>query len=147
MGGLIRQHELGAGKFAETAALGEQRVESSGFDNPALVEHENSIRLTDRRQAMRDDESRATLCRLLQGSLELPLRLRIERRGRFIEDHDRGVFQKRAGNGQTLTLSARERTAAFAHHRRQPLALLGYEFVRLREIKRLGNLNRIGVKL
>ena len=52
-----------------------------------------------------------------QRVLHQPLRLGIERRGRFVEHEDRRVAQQRAGNGQALALAARQALPALADAR------------------------------
>src|SRR5205823_13665452 len=49
--------------------------------------------------------------------LNLLFRFRIERRGRFIEEKDRCVFQQRARDGQALLLSAGEEATFIADYR------------------------------
>ncbi|MNE15034.1 hypothetical protein D3C80_1079320 [compost metagenome] len=45
---------------------------------------------------------------LMQGSAQGPLGLRIGRRGRLVQEHDRRAREQRAGDGQALQLAARE---------------------------------------
>ena len=47
----------------------------------------------------------------------------VERAGRLVEDHDRRVFQQRAGDGEALALAAREVAAALADDRRETVRL------------------------
>ena len=52
-----------------------------------------------------------------EGGLNGPLRLGIEGAGRLIENEDGRVAQDRPGNGNALTLSARQRITPFSDHR------------------------------
>ena len=85
---------------------------------------------------MGDDESRAAARRVVQRRLQLPLGFGVERAGRLVEDHDRRVFQQRAGDGEALALAARKIAAALADDRLQPAGLLRDELGRLRPFQR-----------
>lgn len=63
---LIRpRHELGRGQRREGAAPFDQFIERPGFDDAAMVEHENDIRLANRSETVGDHEGRAPLARSL----------------------------------------------------------------------------------
>ena len=61
----------------------------AGFDDHAVLDHQDAIRVHDRRKPMRDDESGAALAQFRQRLLDVPFGFRIERCGRFVEQDDR----------------------------------------------------------
>ncbi len=71
---------------------------------------------------MRDDQTRAARHQFLQRSLHQFFGLRIEGRSRFVEDQNRRIFQKSAGDCQPLPLAAAEFRASVAD--------VGFEFLR-----------------
>src|ERR1700733_11443369 len=66
-----------------------------------------------------------------------PFALVVERRGRFIENQNPWIGHQGPGDGDALTLAAREIGAAFLNHRVVALRQLGDEFVRAREARRV----------
>ena len=66
---------------------------------------------------MRDRNHGAASGKLLERHLNLVLRLGIERRGRFIEQKNRRIFQKRARDREPLLLTAGKKTTFVADHR------------------------------
>ncbi len=79
--------------------------------------------------------------------LQLSLRLGIQRRARLVEDHDRRIFQKRAGDREPLAFAAGKRAAAFADHGRQAIPLLSDKIFCLRPCERLRNFGGARVEL
>lgn len=63
------------------------------------------IRIFDRRQAMSDDEASPSLHQCCHSLLDEGFRSGIHRAGRFIQDHDRCIRQKRPGDGKQLFLT------------------------------------------
>src|SRR5262245_26853198 len=63
--------------------------------------------------------------------LNLLLRLRVERRGRFIEKKNRCVLQERASDGEPLLLAAGKQATFVAYDRLITLRLGHYEVVRV----------------
>ena len=66
-----------------------------------------------RREAMRNDHHRPTVRHALKISIYQRFALRIERRGRLVEDQQLGIGDQGTGNGETLTLTAGEVRRAF----------------------------------
>jgi hypothetical protein len=64
---------------------------------------------------MRDHHRGAAFGDAVEFGLDRLLGLRIQRRGGFVEDQDRGVLQQRARDGDALFLAAGEFQAALAH--------------------------------
>ena len=83
----------------------------------APVQHDEAVHELQRRQAVRDGDDRLSLHQHRQGFLDRRLDLGIERRGRLVEDEDRGVLQDHARDRNALALSARELDAALADMR------------------------------
>ena len=95
---------------------------------------------------MRDRDRRPSLGEPLERLLHEPLRLRVERRGRLVEDEDRRVAQDRARDRDPLLLAAREAVAALADHRVVALRERRDQLVDLRRARRLLDLlvGRVG---
>ena len=88
-----------------------------GLDDPALVEHDQPVHLGQRRQAVGDGDHRLALHQREQVFLDRRLDLRIERRGRLVQDQDRRVLEEDAGDRDALALAAGELDAALADMR------------------------------
>src|SRR5208283_3214606 len=143
----FRREQLRRGERRETTTLLHELVEGAALDDLAMVEDENAIGVPHRGEAMRDHEGRAALGRRRKRLLYLPLRRRVERARRLVEDHDRRVLEQRASNRQALTLAAREAAAPFADDGLYPLVLARDESFGLRELQRDVDLGRRGVGL
>lgn len=104
------------------------------LDNTPLIHDENQIGLLDRRQTVGDHQRRTPLHHLIQGSLDMPLGLRVQRRGRFVENQQGCILEQRTGNGQALALASRKQHSVLTHQR----------FVTLRHL--LDKLGRIGIR-
>src|SRR5947209_449916 len=100
------------------------------LDDTAAVEDADKIGIDDRRQPVRNHDRRTTAHQRSQGGLYLALALGIERRGRLVEQQDRGVLQHRAGDRQALALSAGEAQPMLADDRVVALRKLADEAVR-----------------
>ena len=72
---------------------------------------------------MRDRDDGAALGETFERELNLLFRFGIERGSRFIEEQDRRVFQQRAGDRETLLLSAGKQAALVADDRFVALAV------------------------
>src|SRR5262245_25679786 len=64
----------------------QQFLVGPAFDDGAVLEQQNSVRVTNRRKAMRNDKARASLEELFQSLLNQSFCLRIDRTGRFVEN-------------------------------------------------------------
>ena len=87
------------------------------LDDPAAVEHDDSAGLADRRQAVGDDDRRASGEQAAQARLDAPLRVEVDVRGRLVEDQDARVGDERAGERDELALAGRQLRAALADGR------------------------------
>ena len=70
---------------------------------PSLDDHQ-PVRPAKRAQPVSNGDRRSPLNQVLQGQLNLALRLRIDRRRRFVENQDPRIDQQRAGNADPLPL-------------------------------------------
>src|SRR5678816_3647488 len=82
-------HELGVG-----AVLGE----------PAALEHEDLVGVTNGGETVCDDERGASLEKAIHRFLYQRLTLAVERTGRFVEDEYLGIAQDGARKGEALAL-------------------------------------------
>ena len=94
------------------------------LDQLAVLQTEDDVGVLDGGEPMGDGDGRPALRGPLEGVLDQPLGLGVQRRGRLVQDQDRGVLQEDARDGQPLLLPARELHAALADERvvalRQP---------------------------
>ena len=86
----------------------------AGGNDATLLHHHDALRLLYGRQAVRNDQRRAATHQRLQRILDRALALRIQCRGRFVEQQDGRVAQDGAGDGDALALAARQADAALA---------------------------------
>src|SRR5881409_1485353 len=86
----------------------------------ALVQHEDAIRVLDGREAVGDDDRGAAAEELRERVLDQPLGLRIDARGRLIEDEDGRIVGQCPGEGEELTLASGEVAAPLADERVAP---------------------------
>ncbi len=87
---------------------------STLFDEAAVVENANAVGLLDRGQAVCNDETGPIRTEILERLLDEALGGIVEGRGGFIEQQERGIFQKCAGDGQPLFFPAGEAAATLA---------------------------------
>src|SRR5260364_233834 len=100
--------ELKPVQLRVTAILCQQFRMRALFDNAACIEYQNPVGALGGCQAVRDDEGRAAPHQPLKGGLDMTLRLRIERRSRFVQYQHRRVLVNRARNRKPLPLAAGE---------------------------------------
>src|ERR1700722_1151567 len=87
--------------------------------NTAGDQHSNLIRVTNRRDTVRNEKRRATLHHALQFSQNLLLRVGVYAGKSIIEDQYPRIADNRAGNGSALLLAAGEGNTALPNHRPQ----------------------------
>jgi len=112
---------------------------TSFFHDHAPVDHDEPVGAQNRAQAVGNDQSRAGAEKIFHRLLDQPLTLAVETRCRFVEDHQRGVFEKNSGDGDALALSARELYAALADARIEPVGQALDELDRVRSLGRRAN--------
>ena len=74
--------------------------------DPAVVQHQNEVGVTHRRQPMRDHKYRPVPHQSQQRLLHQPLRIAVEGARRLIKNQERRVPQDRTGDGNALALAA-----------------------------------------
>src|SRR5690606_27164256 len=87
---------------------------AAAFDNPSPFEEEDLVGLHERCQAVRDDDHGTVPRDLAEGCANLTLGGGIDGGRRIVEDKDPGFGEDRAGDRETLALSAGERDAPLA---------------------------------
>ena len=113
----------------------------------AALDHEDGVRIGERRQSVGYDDNGSPLCNATQIIADDRLAIGVERARRLIEDEEPRVRHQRAGNGETLLLAAGEVLRILLQHgleaARQPLD----ELVGACETRRLGDLLQGSVRL
>ena len=87
----------------------------TGLLDAAIGEHDNTIRTTNGREPMGNDDRRPAFHQVLQSLLNERFRLGIQRRSRLIEYQYRGIFQKRSCDREPLPLATRKPQTALAN--------------------------------
>ena len=95
------------------AALQELLV-TPRVDDVALVDHHDASSQTKRRAAMRDEDRGAIGHQVTQRVVDRLFGRRIHRRGGIVEDQDPRIGEDGSGQGDPLTLAARQREPTFA---------------------------------
>src|ERR1700730_9977020 len=103
------------------------------LDQAAALNGHDAVAGAHRREAVRDDEDRATLGDLAHVLLDDALALVIERARSLVEDEDARIGHQGTRNGDALALSPGERSAPLAHHGVVALGQLQDKVVRARE--------------
>src|ERR1700733_8017147 len=106
--------ELRLGDVAVGAPLRQELDMPAALDDPAAIDDADFVGLGHRRQPVGYDDRGAALAERAQRLLDRLLGLRIERRGRFVEQDDRRVLEEGAGDGDALALAAGKLRAVLA---------------------------------
>ena len=61
------------------------------LDDPAMLEDDDPVGVSNRRQAVRDDEGRSAGEESAESALDPPLRSDVDARGGLVEDEDPGI--------------------------------------------------------
>ena len=107
----------------------------AALDDAAAFEHEDHVRIDDRRQAVSDGQRRTIARDLLQLCLDRLLRFRVEGRRRFVEDEDRRLLENGARDRDALLFAARQLEAPLADLRLIAERKSRDEIVNLRELR------------
>jgi hypothetical protein len=78
----------------------------AAFDDHAIFHHENQIGFANRRQAMRDDEARASTQNLAKSGLNEAFALGVKIASRFIKNENAWIRKHRARERKSLSLAA-----------------------------------------
>src|SRR5262245_7340405 len=96
------------------AALGQQRAMRPLLGYTAAIEHDQLVHPPHRREAVRDNNRRASDHQIPKSVLYEGFALGVERAGSFIEDQHRRVLEDRAGDRDSLALSSGKFHASLA---------------------------------
>src|SRR6266566_3084299 len=83
----------------------EQLVVAALLDDAPVLEHDDSRRTADRREAMRDHDRRAPRQQSAQAKLDASLRVQVHVGGGLIQDEDARIRDERARERDQLALS------------------------------------------
>src|SRR5258705_10376991 len=92
----------------------------AALDDAATFEHQDHVRIANRRQPVSDGQRRTVSRDLFQLRLDRFLRLRVERGRCFVEDQDRRLLENGARDRNALLFAARELETALADLRLIP---------------------------
>mmetsp|Transcript_71385 Transcript_71385/g.157701 ORF Transcript_71385/g.157701 Transcript_71385/m.157701 type:complete len:226 (+) Transcript_71385:96-773(+) len=109
----------------------QQRFVVATFHNLSVLQDTNLIVGPDGAQTMGNGYDGPRGAQHPQGLLDLLLRLRVQRRGRFVQNHDGWIFHQTARDRQPLLFSPTQLQATFSHHGLVALGLLINEGVQL----------------
>src|SRR5581483_8237556 len=84
------------------AADGQQLVVGALLDDASALQHDDLIGITDRGQAMGDDQARTALEQYLEGLLDLLLGEAVDARRRLVEHQDLGIGDQRPREAEQL---------------------------------------------
>ena len=87
------------------------------LDDPAVLEDDDHVGVSDRRETVGDDEGRPAGEEQAKGPLDPPLRPDVDARGRLVEDEDARVGEERTRERDELALTGGELGAALADRR------------------------------
>ena len=87
------------------ALLLEKLLMGSALDDPALLEHDNAVGVSDGRETVSDYKGRSALHQLIHALLNHSLRAGINGAGRLVENERRRISDRRARDGEHLALS------------------------------------------
>ncbi|KAG1246977.1 hypothetical protein G6F65_020402 [Rhizopus arrhizus] len=89
---------------------------AAAFDDAAVGQHDDLVRVRHGGQAVGDDQRAAALADFPQVRLDFAFGVGVQRAGGLVEQEDGRVLQDRARNGHALLFPARQLQAPFAHH-------------------------------
>ncbi len=72
----------------------------------AVLQYINAVGINNCTQSVRDHDDGFALCKLRKCRLHLCFIIRVGKRGRFIQNQDRRIFQNGTGNRNTLLFTA-----------------------------------------
>src|SRR5262245_6724092 len=99
------------------------------FGDLATVEHDDVVRISDRRKTMSDHERGPSRGEPRQSSMDHLLIDGVKMRSGFVKDEDGRIFEQRSGNGEPLPLPARKLESTLADHSIVSQRQLGDELV------------------
>jgi hypothetical protein len=76
------------------------------LDDPAVIDHDDSISALNGAEPVRDDKCRAPLKQYLHRLFDQSLALTVQARRCFIENHDRRILEKHTRYRESLALAS-----------------------------------------
>lgn len=116
---LFCQFKLRVVKLGVKTVFREQAFVIALLDDLAVPHHKNDVRVADRRQPVRDNETGLARHQFVEGRLNLELRAGVDIGRRFVENQHRRVDQHDSGDAEQLLLPLAE--VAVVNDRIQPL--------------------------
>ncbi len=107
-------------------------IVASGFDDHAILHEVNRVGMRDGLQPMRDDDNGPIFEQACDRRLDMALGFAVQRCGRLIEQHDRCVAKKGAGDRDALALTAGQLNAVLPDRGIVTFGEARDEFVRVR---------------
>ena len=140
---------LGHDQLVVYAALAQQLHVVAGFYDAPLIEHDEFVRLPERRQPVRDRERRAPFHDPAQALLYRGLGLDVERAGRLVENQYRRVLYDCPRDGEALPLAARYRMPVLAYDRVVAVRRLHDKIMRVGDLARRDDFvgGRVGLRV
>lgn len=108
--------ELRVVKICIETAFCKQLFVRTFFDDVALVQDENHVRIFDCREAVRDDKRRLVLHEFFKRLLNLDFRASVDRACRFVENEHRGMSEHNSCDAKKLFLSLRDIPAVIVEY-------------------------------
>lgn len=95
----------------------DQEIVLAFFDDPPVLHDDDPVHLLDGGKPMGDGDDGAAAHEFRERVLDIRFGLRVETRGGFVEDEDRGIHENGPSDGDTLPFAARELHAPFPDER------------------------------
>ena len=115
----------------------EQLLMRSAFDYLPLLHHYDFVGVADCREPVGDHYRGPVLHKICKGLLHQPFALRIQRRGRLVQDKYWRILQHCPRNGQPLALASRKFAAPVAYVRLIAVFHLHYKVMRIGDLGRV----------
>ena len=116
--------------------LGNQLFMVAALDDVTKLKHHDNVRVLNSRQAVRDNEYRAAVHQAVHACLHDGLGARVDRAGRLVENHDRRVGYRRAGDREQLTLALRQAAAVPVNYGIVAVRQTADKVIRTRQLSR-----------
>src|SRR5271155_679666 len=110
---MLSMHEIGI----EAIGLGEQLVVSAIFDGHALLQNNDLVGFSNRRESMCNGDGGSVLGHAVESGLHDVLAAHVDRAGGFVENEDGGTLDNASGNRQPLPLASTKLDAALSNLR------------------------------
>ena len=107
----------------------------AALDDAPVVEDHDRVAVAHGGQPVRNDEDRPPLHQRVHAALHERFGARVDGAGRLVENHDRGIGDGRARNGEQLPLPLRKVRAVGCQHRVVALGQARDEIVRVGELR------------